>query len=99
MRNSTTICEASSRLIERISRTSSMPDGLSSMIFVTSRSTTSAGAPRWMMETDITGGSMSGYSRTGSTRAAPRPIAMSSRLPQAASTGRVTERSRKLRVG
>ncbi len=44
--NSRLICEVSLRLVDWIERMPSIPDRLSSTIFVTSRSTTSAGAPR-----------------------------------------------------
>ena len=88
--------ETPSRERERIISMPSTPAIRSSTSWVMRDSTTLAAAPGYATSTETIGGSMAGYSRTGSEKKAMAPASTMMRLTTAANTGRLTETSERI---
>ena len=94
--NSIEIFERPTRLFELIDLTPSIPLIRSSKICVILLSTIAAEAPGYVVLILTTGGSISGYSRSGKVKKATIPNVIKSKFITVAKTGRLTERSDKI---
>lgn len=94
--NSMEIFERPTRLFELIDLTPSIPLILSSRTWVILLSTIAADAPGYEVLMLTTGGSISGYSRSGKVINATMPKVINNKLITVANTGRFTEISDKI---